>query len=209
MRRLACLALAALALTACGASRASLPSGALPRPEDRRGPASERAAPRPLTAIAARSDAGLRAGVVALRTQRFERLDQNHDGAIARDEATDQALALPGVVSGFADYDADHDGAITLAEFLREDVIAWWSTEIRFKVRELFQKLDRNGDMQLVGAEREKVTLFFSTHPQLHGGDLDQDGRVTFTEFEDAYMVVLPIYQPPPPSADALPKLRL
>lgn len=150
------------------------------------------------TRLQARSDEGLHQGVLALRKQRFERLDLNHDEALTPDEASTEALYLPGLISGFQDYDANGDRKITLTEFLREDVIQYWMDLIRPKIREYFDKVDANRDGVLTGSERQKTDLFFSPMAQLHGGDLNQDGSVTFSEFEDAYMVILPFYQPNP-----------
>jgi len=146
----------------------------------------------------ARSDEGLHQGVVTLRKQRFEHLDFNHDGVLTPNEASTEALYLPGLISGFQDYDTNGDMKITLSEFLREDVIQYWMDLLRPKIHEYFDRADSNRDGVLKGSEREKTDLFFSPMPQLHGGDLNQDGSVTFSEFEDAYMVILPVYQPDP-----------
>lgn len=154
------------------------------------------AAPRPMTVAKARTDAGLRAGVIELRKLRFKKLDANVDGAIARNEASDEALRLPGVIETFADYDVSGDGRIVMEEFLRDDVIAWWMTELRPRIQALFMKTDTNGDLKLTGKELEKIKLFFSLFPETHGGDLNQDGEIPYLEYEDAYMIALPKVQP-------------
>ena len=79
----------------------------------------------------------------------FKKLDVNVDGEITRSEASDEALRLPGVIETFADYDVSGDGRIVMAEFLREDVIAWWMTELRPRIQALFLKTDTNGDLKL------------------------------------------------------------
>lgn len=159
-------------------------------------PAAPGAAKRLAAGLHARSDAGLHAGVVELRKVRFKKLDQDVDGAITRDEATDEALRLPGVIETFADYDVSGDGRITLPEFLREDVIRWWMGELRPRIQALFLKSDTNGDLKLTGKELEKIKLFFSLFPETHGGDLDQNGEIPYLEYEDAYMIALPKLQP-------------
>jgi Ca2+-binding EF-hand superfamily protein len=78
---------------------------------------SAQAAPRSSAAI--RSDEGLRKGVIELRKVRFSKWDKNVNGVLTRDEVSDENMALPGVISGFKDYDVNNDGQITQAEFLR------------------------------------------------------------------------------------------
>ena len=171
-------------------------------------PAFQPAPARKAAALAARSDAGLHAGVVELRKLRFRKLDQNEDGAVVRHEASDEALRLPGVIETFADYDADGDGRIVIAEFLREDVIRWWMTELRPRIQALFMKTDANGDLKLTGKELEKIKLFFSLFPETHGGDLNQDGEIPYLEYEDAYMIALPKLQPQKAERDLLARIR-
>jgi len=149
------------------------------------------------TSAAARSDEGLRKGVIELRKVRFSKWDKNVNGVLTRDEVSDENMALPGVISGFKDYDSNNDGQITPAEFLREDVIIFWMNLIRPKVDELFSKHDKDGNRLLTVGEQDKVKLFFSPWPKLKGGDLNQDGVITYSEFEDAYMEVLPFFQQP------------
>ncbi len=154
------------------------------------------AAPRVAASVKARTDAGLRAGVVELRKLRFKKLDLNVDGAVTRAEASDEALRLPGVIETFADYDVSGDGRIVIDEFLRDDVISWWMTELRPRIQALFIKTDANNDFKLTGKELERIKLYFSLWPETHGGDLNQDGEVPFGEYEDAYMYTLPKVQP-------------
>lgn len=159
-------------------------------------------------AFQAKTDAGLRAGVVELRKLRFKRLDLNEDGALTRSEASDEALRLPGVVEGFADYDVNGDGRIPFEpEFLREDVIHWWMGELRPKMQEMFFRIDTNRDFKLTGKELDTIKLYFSLYPETHGADLNQDGEVPFGEFEDAYMYILPKIQPQPTEQAFLKKL--
>lgn len=153
------------------------------------------AAMNPKAPLTLRSDEGLRKGVLELRKIRFQKWDTNVSGFLTRDEVTDQQMALPGVIDGFADYDANSDGKIYLEEFLREDTIAFWMEIIRTKIDVLFDKHDLDHNRVITANENAKLKLFFSPWPKLNGGDLNNDGVVTFSEFEDAYMEVLPFFQ--------------
>jgi len=152
--------------------------------------------------LAAKGDAHLRAGVIKLRELRFKKLDINKNGAITPDEAADSALAVPGIIQGFGDYDANQDGQITVPEFLRDDVITFWMNELRPEIQKLFLKSDTNRDFKLTGAEKTKPQLYFNLFPECQGGDFDGDGAITYTEYEDAYMIALPKVQPPAPERD-------
>lgn len=149
--------------------------------------------------FAARSDAGLRAGVVELRRVRFKKLDLNQDEQLTRQEASDDALRHPGIIETFADYDTNGDNHITFAEFLHEGVIQWWMAEIRPRIQRMFTKADENRDGMLKGKELDSIKLYFSLFPETHGADLNRDGVVPFSEFEDAYMYTLPKIQPQGP----------
>lgn len=184
MRPVLLLALSAALLAGCGAH--GTPNAS---------------APRQAGGLQARTDAGLREGVVALRKQRFKALDLNGDGALVPSEASDNALKLPGIIETFADYDANGDGKIVLDEFLRDDVIRYWMGELRPRVQAMFQRIDVNRDFKLTGAELEKIKLYFSMFPETHGADLNQDGEVPYGEFEDAYVYTLPKMQPQPQKA--------
>lgn len=153
--------------------------------------------PNLVLAQSARSDQGLREGVIELRKVRFQKWDKNVNGYLSPDEVSDEQMALPGVINGFKDYDTNSDGKIFLDEFLREDTIQFWMGKIRPKVDELFSKHDKDGNRIITKDEADKIKLFFSPWPQLKGGDLNQDGVITFSEFEDAYMKVLPFFQQP------------
>lgn len=154
-----------------------------------------------------RSDEGLRKGVIELRKVRFQKWDTDVNGYLTRDEVSDQQMALPGVITGFGDYDANKDGKIYLEEFLREDTITFWMGIIRPKVDELFSKHDLDGNRLITQNENAKIKLFFSPWPKLKGGDLNSDGVITFSEFEDAYMEVLPFFQQTNDQKQTLPQI--
>jgi Ca2+-binding EF-hand superfamily protein len=189
MRSVLLVALSAALLAGCGAAGTPL------------------SAPRQAASLQARTDAGLREGVIVLRKQRFKQLDLNGDGALVPGEASDSALRLPGIVEGFADYDANGDGKIVIEEFLRDDVIRYWMGELRPRIQTMFQRIDTNHDFKLTGAELEKIKLYFSMFPETHGADLNQDGEVPYGEFEDAYVSTLPKVQPQPQEQAFLKKL--
>lgn len=147
--------------------------------------------------VSSSSAQGIRDGVIVLRKQRFQRLDWKiMDGVLTPDEVEDSALVIPGIISGFGDYDADQDGKITLEEFLRDDVIENWIDAVSPKLQEQFSSLDANHDGVLKGSERKRLNLFFMLYPEQNGGDLNHDDIVSISEYEDAYMAVLPSMQP-------------
>lgn len=133
---------------------------------------------------------GKRKGVEKLRKIRFAKWDTNRDWILTRTEVTDNNLFLPGVVEGFHTYDVNGDNRITLKEFLKDEVIHWWMTQYQPILDDEFFILDDNRDGKLSGAELKQSQQLFQRWPHLNGGDLDQDGVVTFSEFEDAYMDV-------------------
>ncbi|PIQ26591.1 hypothetical protein COW36_01500 [bacterium (Candidatus Blackallbacteria) CG17_big_fil_post_rev_8_21_14_2_50_48_46] len=153
-----------------------------------------------------RSDEGLRKGVVELRKVRFQKWDTNISGFLTPDEVSDEQMALPGVITGFKDYDSNGDGKIYLEEFLREDTIQFWMGVIRPKLDELFSKHDLDGNRLITQNENAKLKLFFSPWPKLKGGDLNSDGVITFSEFEDAYMEILPFFQQTSEKQQTLPQ---
>jgi hypothetical protein len=144
--------------------------------------------------LAPRYSDGLRRGVIQLRRIRFDKWDLNpNDGVLTRQEVSDRNLALPNdLIKGFADYDVNRDGRITFEEFLREEVIEMWMDLYADIVDGEFLIRDRNNNRVLDGAELQELAELFSRWPQLNGGDLNRDGRVSYTEFEDAYMQVVP-----------------
>lgn len=140
-----------------------------------------------------RTEESLYNGVVQLRRLRFDGWDtQPKDDALTRNEVSDQNLKVPGLIAGFADYDANRDGKIAFAEFLREDVVGLWMdiyadlTDNEFVARDL----DRNHLLE--GGELLELRTFFGRWPELHGGDLNQDGQIDYDEFQEAYMRIAP-----------------
>ncbi len=144
-----------------------------------------------------RSREGLRQGVILLRRVRFDKWDlKPKDDQLTRDEVRDQDLKLPGLINGFNDYDTNRDSRISFNEFLREDIIAMWSdiyadlTDNEFIVR------DTDGNRQIEGAELQSLKELFKRWPELNHGDINNDGRVSYDEFQDTYMQVAPWLNP-------------
>lgn len=141
-----------------------------------------------------RSPEGVRKGVIQLRKIRFDKWDTKpQDGLLTRAEVDDRALTLPnGLINGFDDYDVNRDGQITFQEFLREEVIHFWMELYLDIVDSEFVIRDRDNNGVLSGPELPELKELFARWPELNGGDLDHDGQVSYSEFQDAYMQVAP-----------------
>jgi hypothetical protein len=130
----------------------------------------------------------LSAGVTTIRTARFKKLDTNADQRLRLGEVRDLDLRLPGVISGFKDYDANGDGDIVLSEFLHADVIAFYVAFYDSIVEDNFFLSDLNRDRVLTGAERDELTQKLRPWPALNGGDADGDGMIDYAEYLKAYL---------------------
>lgn len=98
--------------------------------------------------------------------QMFKQFDTNRDGTITTAEI-DARIAMT-----LSDNDGDKDGTLNLAEF--EDV---WMAYTRFKMVDMFQRIDEDGDGQITEAElTEKKTAM------LDRADRDGDGQITKSE---------------------------
>lgn len=143
--------------------------------------------------VSPQSYEGVRQGVIQLRRIRFDKWDLNQDGRLTRDEVSDRNLTMPlGLIKGFNDYDDNRDGQITFQEFLKERVITFWMDLYLSITEDEFFIIDDNQDGLLTGFEKEPARQLFARWPELNGGDLDKDGTVTFSEYQDAYMKVAP-----------------
>ncbi|MEQ9491855.1 MAG: EF-hand domain-containing protein [Alphaproteobacteria bacterium] len=98
--------------------------------------------------------------------QMFKQFDTDRDGTITAAEM-DARIART-----LSDNDGNKDGSLNLAEF--EDV---WMTYTRFKMVDMFQRLDEDGDGQITEAElTEKKTAM------MYRADRDGDGQITKSE---------------------------
>jgi Ca2+-binding EF-hand superfamily protein len=112
----------------------------------------------------------------------FERMDQNGDGKISKDEARANAM------SRFGEIDANGDGKVTDADInARVDAMKEENPDVpdrRFKrqkqvLKAQFKRLDENGDGELSSDEYAKSAL--SRHDNL---DQNGDGVVTKQEIK-------------------------
>lgn len=130
----------------------------------------------------------LNAGVVNIRTARFKTLDANADQRLRLGEVRDLDLRLPGVISGFKDYDANGDGEIVISEFLHTGVIAFYTAFYDSIVEDNFFLSDLNRDRVLTGDERNELTQKLRSWPALNGGDTDGDGMIDYREYLIGYL---------------------
>lgn len=130
----------------------------------------------------------LNAGVLKIRTARFQTLDTNADQRLRLGEVRDLDLRLPGVISGFKDYDANGDGEIVLNEFLHGGVIAFYTAFYDSIVEDNFFLSDLNRDRVLTGDERSDLTQKLRPWPALNGGDSDGDGMIDYREYLTGYL---------------------
>lgn len=79
-----------------------------------------------------------------------------------------------------AKLDANKDGKVDLREFTRPEVVKPLVAQVRFQAGVAFSNLDRNGDRALMANELAGAPF---TMEQL---DLNKNGKVTISEFEDA-----------------------
>ncbi len=109
--------------------------------------------------------------------QLFERLDQNKDGKISKDELS--AIGERG--QRFAQADADKDGDITREELQAALTRIREQAGQRFNPEQLFARLDQNKDGKL-----QKDELPGPLAERLAQADADKDGEITKEEFNAA-----------------------
>lgn len=129
----------------------------------------------------AQSVASVEKAVKAYFQAKFDLLDVDHSGLVTKAEATSVGLDP----DGFDGYDADGDGILTLEEFAPPHAIEAITTTIRQTAAAEFKRMNRDGDRSLSPEEMaEAVALPFALC------DANKDGKVTASEFENAFALV-------------------
>lgn len=98
--------------------------------------------------------------------QMFKQFDSNRDGTITAEEMDAK------IASTLTDNDGDKDGSLNLAEF--ENV---WMTYTRFKMVDMFQRIDEDGDGQIT-----EVELADKKTAMMDRADRNGDGQITKSE---------------------------
>jgi Ca2+-binding EF-hand superfamily protein len=112
-------------------------------------------------------------------TTEFQKLDLNHDGVVTRAEietAQQRAQAAAAIVQAkalFAQMDADHNGQISLDEFVR----ATTSATGQVNASPVLQRFDLDHNGQISLTEYRTVTL-----ANFDAMDTDKDGVVSAAE---------------------------
>lgn len=130
----------------------------------------------------------LEAGVIAIRKARFASLDKNADARLVVGEVRDLDLRLPGVITGFKDYDADQNGEIILSEYLHAGVLSFYRAFYDSIIEDNFFLSDLNRDRVLTGDERNELNQKLRPWPELNGGDQDGDQMIDYLEYLKGYL---------------------
>ncbi len=98
--------------------------------------------------------------------QMFKQFDTNRDGTITAAEMDER------IATTLSDNDGNSDGSLNLAEF--ENV---WMTHTRFKMVDMFQRIDEDGDGQITEAEMNDKKL-----AMMDRADRNGDGQISKSE---------------------------
>lgn len=123
------------------------------------------------------------------RAKIFERLDKNHDGTLTREEL-EQIGKGHRPMPRLEELDKDKSGGVSFEEFSAAEFVQKLPEERR---KEMFQRMDRDGDGQLTPKDRPKQ----DDREGREGGpprikelvdklDVDHNGSVSFEEFKKA-----------------------
>jgi len=163
-------------------------------------------------AVRAQSYQGAAKGVRAMYLAAFKSADKDENGYLTLQEMmpamptqvglapTEPAKAAKAL---FDALDLNKDGKIRFREFTNPAVLQAAIATFRHEVGKAFAALDRNGDRVLIEAELAKAPV------TLEAGDRNKDGKLTISEFEDAFAAALgqgaepvdpPAAEPPTPA---------
>lgn len=163
-------------------------------------------------AMTAKSYAGAAKGVRAMYLAAFKSADKDENGYLTLQEMmpalptqvgqapTEPARAAKAL---FDSLDLNKDGKIRFREFSAPPVLKAAVEVFRHQVGKTFAALDLNGDRVLVEAELAKSAI------TVDSGDRNKDGKLTISEFEDAFAATLgqgpepvdpPSVEPPVPA---------
>lgn len=163
-------------------------------------------------AIGAQSYAGAAKGVRAMYLAAFKAADKDESGFLTLQEMmpalptqVGQAPTEPAKAAKalFDSLDLNKDGKIRFREFSAPPVLKAAVEVFRHQVGKTFAALDLNGDRVLVEAELAKSPI------TVEAGDRNKDGKLTISEFEDAFAATLgqgpepvdpPAAEPPAPA---------
>lgn len=167
-------------------------------------------------AMQAQSAAGVAKGVRAVFKAAFKATDKDGNAwlslaefAAAMPVAPTQPGAAPialdpaAVQAKFDAFDLNHDKKIRFGEYQTKDGVAEARTVVRYEAGKIFAQLDRNGDRVLVEAELVSPMITMAS------ADKNKNGKLTASEFEDAFAALLaggpdPV-EPPAPAVDPVP----
>jgi Ca2+-binding EF-hand superfamily protein len=172
--------------------------------------------------VSAQSKAGVEKGIRGMFHAAFKAADADHDNKLSPQEipanlptavgagAAPTALVDPAAEDQarkelFAKLDLNKDGFVTYREFARPDAVQAAIVFYRSEVAKAFASLDKNGDHYLSANEVEGSAFKFADL------DLNKNGKVTLSEFEDAFVRVLgggpdpvePVTPAPAPAGNA------
>ncbi len=161
MKKLAVIPFALMILAGCGTSPWLKTSPELP--------------------VSAQSKASFKALVASTRTfmrMQFDETDRDQSGFLTANEAGGEGRSYvlgQETFGTFAEVDANRDGKLSFEEFGAHAIVMRFAHRLHGQLVQMFTAADRDSDMELSGPEIPP------------GYDTNQDGRVTFDEYESAY----------------------
>jgi Ca2+-binding EF-hand superfamily protein len=123
----------------------------------------------------------------AVRNRIFDRLDKNKDGSLSKEELLAMIIGEEGRRHMFfprlMELDTDHSGGVSFEEFQKAEFVKNLPEE---KQREIFKRLDRDGDGQITPKDRPEGPMRRDPAEFIRKLDTNHDGAVDFEEFKKA-----------------------